>query len=39
MALNIRKIAAQRAVHYKYNKKADFYQVINRNQLLHCLRT
>ncbi len=34
MALNIRKIAAQRAVHYKIHiKKADFYQIINRNQL------
>ena len=32
MALNIRKIAAQRAVYYQY-KKADFYQIINRNQL------
>ena len=32
MALNIRKIAAQRAVHYTY-QKADFYQIINRNQL------
>ena len=32
MALNIRKIAAQRAVHYKI-QKADFYQIINRNQL------
>ncbi|MEN0404648.1 transposase, partial [Staphylococcus aureus] len=31
MALNIRKIAAQRAVHYKIHiKKADFYQIINR---------
>ncbi|MRW14121.1 IS5/IS1182 family transposase, partial [Staphylococcus aureus] len=41
MALNIRKIAAQRAVHYKIHiKKADFYQINNRNQLfLHCLRT
>ncbi len=29
MALNIRKIAAQRAVHYKIHiKKADFYQII-----------
>ena len=34
MALKIRKIAAQRAVHYKMHiKKADFYQIINRNQL------
>ncbi|HDJ1616464.1 TPA: transposase [Staphylococcus aureus] len=34
MALNIRKITAQRAVHYKIHiKKADFYQIINRNQL------
>ncbi len=34
MAINIRKIAAQRAVHYKIHiKKADFYQIINRNQL------
>ena len=33
MALNIRKIAAQRAVHYKIYQKADFYQIINRNQL------
>ncbi|HCZ2625466.1 TPA: transposase, partial [Staphylococcus aureus] len=34
MALNIRKIAAQRAVHYKIHiKKADFYRIINRNQL------
>ena len=34
MALNIRKIAAQRAVHYKIHiKKADFYQINNRNQL------
>ena len=33
-ALNIRKIAAQRAVHYKIHiRKADFYQIINRNQL------
>ena len=38
MALNIRKIAAQRAVHYN-TLSADFYQIINRNQLLHCLRT
>ncbi len=31
MALNIRKIAAQRAVHYKIHiKKADFYQINNR---------
>ncbi|MBK4050240.1 transposase, partial [Staphylococcus aureus] len=36
MALNIRKIAAQRAVHYKIHiKKADFYQIINRNQLFY----
>ncbi|HBC4451788.1 TPA: transposase [Staphylococcus aureus] len=36
MALNIRKIAAQRAVHYKINiKKADFHQIINRNQLFY----
>ncbi|CDR61542.1 putative transposase [Staphylococcus schweitzeri] len=36
MALNIRKIAAQRAVHYKMHiKKADFYQIINRNQLFY----
>lgn len=34
MALNIRKIAAQRAVHYKIHiKKADFYQIINRKLL------
>lgn len=34
MALNIRKIAAQRAAHYKIHiKKDDFYQIINRNQL------
>ncbi|HDC6292971.1 TPA: transposase, partial [Staphylococcus aureus] len=34
MVLNIRKIAAQRAVHYKIHiKKADFYQIINRKQL------
>ncbi len=38
MALNIRKIAAQRAVHYKIHiKKADFYQIINRNQLFWSL--
>ncbi|RZI15285.1 transposase, partial [Staphylococcus aureus] len=36
MALNIRKIAAKRAVHYKIHiKKADFYQIINRNQLFY----
>ncbi|HHO5200574.1 TPA: CoA-disulfide reductase [Staphylococcus aureus] len=36
MALNIRKIAAQRAVHYQIHlKKADFYQIINRNQLFY----
>ena len=36
MALNIRKIAAQRAVHYKIHiKKADFYQINNRNQLFY----
>ncbi|HDC6255325.1 TPA: transposase, partial [Staphylococcus aureus] len=36
MALNIREIAAQRAVHYKIHiKKADFYQIINRNQLFY----
>ncbi|HCX1646104.1 TPA: transposase, partial [Staphylococcus aureus] len=36
MALNIRKIAAQRAVHYKIHiKKADFHQIINRNQLFY----
>ncbi|HDC8898118.1 TPA: transposase, partial [Staphylococcus aureus] len=35
-ALNIRKIAAQRAVHYKIHiRKADFYQIINRNQLFY----
>ncbi|HHC9655853.1 TPA: IS5/IS1182 family transposase, partial [Staphylococcus aureus] len=34
MVLNIRKIAAQRAVHYNMHiKKAGFYQIINRNQL------
>ncbi|WP_244049604.1 transposase, partial [Staphylococcus argenteus] len=34
MALNIRKIAARRAVYYQIHlKKADFYQIINRNQL------
>ena len=39
-ALNIRKIAAQRAVHYKIHiRKADFYQIINRNQLFTYLRT
>ncbi|HHO1404796.1 TPA: IS5/IS1182 family transposase, partial [Staphylococcus aureus] len=36
MALNIRKIAAQRAVHYKIHiKKANFHQIINRNQLFY----
>ncbi|EVL42035.1 hypothetical protein O863_01660 [Staphylococcus aureus M0858] len=36
MAINIRKIAAQRAVHYKIHiKKADFYQINNRNQLFY----
>ncbi|PZJ45429.1 IS5/IS1182 family transposase, partial [Staphylococcus aureus] len=36
MELNIREIAAQRAVHYKIHiKKADFYQIINRNQLFY----
>ncbi|CAC8127061.1 putative transposase [Staphylococcus aureus] len=36
MALNIRKIAAQRAVHYNMHiKKAGFYQKINRNQLFY----
>ncbi|MCO4461663.1 hypothetical protein AXF00_00255 [Staphylococcus aureus] len=36
MALNIRKIAAQRAVYIKYiSKKADFYQIMNSNQLFH----
>ncbi|MBG1380991.1 IS1182 family transposase [Staphylococcus aureus] len=36
MALNIRKVVAQRAVHYKIHiKKADFYQIINRNQLFY----
>ncbi|HBC4926911.1 TPA: transposase, partial [Staphylococcus aureus] len=36
IALNIRKIAAQRAVHYKIHiKKADFYQIINSNQLFY----
>ena len=39
MALNIRKIVARRAVYYQIHLKADFYQIINRNQLLHCLRT
>ncbi len=41
MALNIRKIAAQRAVHYKIHiKKANFHQIINRrNQLFfRCLQ-
>ncbi len=34
MALNIRKIVARRAVYYQIHlKKADFYQIINRNQL------
>ena len=32
MALNIRKIVARRAVYYQI-QKADFYQIINRNQL------
>ncbi len=32
MALNIRKIVARRAVYYKIHiKKANFYQIINRN--------
>ncbi|MET1437313.1 transposase, partial [Staphylococcus aureus] len=36
MAVNVRKIAAQRAVHYKIRiKKSDFYQIINRNQIFH----
>ncbi|WP_150855288.1 transposase, partial [Staphylococcus aureus] len=36
MALNIRKIVARRAVYYQIHlKKADFYQIINRNQLLY----
>ncbi|WP_205352743.1 hypothetical protein, partial [Staphylococcus aureus] len=36
MALNIRKIAARRAVYYQIHlKKADFYQIINRNQLFY----
>ncbi|OXL88385.1 transposase, partial [Staphylococcus aureus] len=36
MALNIRKIAARRAVHYKIRiKKSDFYQIINRNQIFY----
>ncbi|NKO11208.1 hypothetical protein GKR26_13985, partial [Staphylococcus aureus] len=31
---NIRKIVARRAVYYQIHlKKADFYQIINRNQL------
>ena len=33
MALNIRKIVARRAVYYQIHLKADFYQIINRNQL------
>ncbi len=34
MALNIRKIVARQAVYYQIHlKKADFYQIINRNQL------
>ncbi|HDF7547000.1 TPA: transposase [Staphylococcus aureus] len=36
MALNIRKIVARRAVYYQIHlKKADFYQIINRNQLFY----
>ncbi|MFI0615113.1 transposase, partial [Staphylococcus aureus] len=36
MALNIRKIAARRAVYYQIHlKKADFYQIINRKQLFY----
>ncbi|ORN99365.1 transposase, partial [Staphylococcus aureus] len=33
---NIRKIVARRAVYYQIHfKKADFYQIINRNQLFY----
>ncbi|MDG6487684.1 IS5/IS1182 family transposase, partial [Staphylococcus aureus] len=36
MALNIRKIVARRAVYYQIHlKKADFHQIINRNQLFY----
>ncbi|NUX62166.1 transposase, partial [Staphylococcus aureus] len=36
IAITIRKIAAKRAVHYKIHiKKANFHQIINRNQLFY----